>query len=143
MPPTGAAGPRRVRLWPDDDQPGAVADVHLCSDDCNRYYVVAPLSDESEQYLGMLNSYEFRHEAHMDNPELGPKRWVTSTVAEASGRLPKCVSRTAASYLLGRDIDQVQEDWVDELATKFVGSNFSYRSLIREVVTSPVYRSLR
>jgi len=115
----------------------------LCSDDCNRYYVVSPLSDESEEYLGMLNTYEFRHEAHMANPELGPKRWVSSTVAEASARLPKCVSRTAASYLLGRELDDVQAAWVEDLATKFVGSDFSYRSLIRDIVTSPVYRSLR
>jgi hypothetical protein len=115
----------------------------LCSDDCNRYYVVSPLSDESEEFLGMLKAYEFREEAHMSNPELGPKRLVTSAVAEASGRLPACVSRTAASYLLGRELDEEQSLWVEDLSRKFVGSGFSYRALIREIVTSPVYRSLR
>ena len=79
----------------------------------------------------------------MSNPELGPKRLVTSAVAEASGRLPACVSRTAASYLLGRELDEEQSLWVEDLSTKFVGSGFSYRALIREIVTSPVYRSLR
>jgi hypothetical protein len=115
----------------------------LCSSDCGRYYVTDPLSAESDPFLGMLKTYEFRHEAHLDNPELGPKRLVTSAVADASGRLPACVSSTAAKALLGRDIDEYQEDWMTELSAHFVASGFSYRALIREIVTSPVYRSLR
>lgn len=115
----------------------------LCSDDCSRYYVTSPLSTESDPYLGMLGSYEFRYEEHMDNPALGPKRLVTSAVADPAGRLPACVSRTAASYLLGRELDTEEEAWLDELSAGFVSSGYSYSSLIREIVTSPVYRSLR
>lgn len=114
-----------------------------CSDNCNRYYVTNPLSDESEVFLGMLKTYEFRKDSHQSNPELGPKRMVMSAVADASGRLPACVSSTAASYLLGRDVTEEKKDWMTELSTDFVASGFSYRALIRAIVTSPVYRSLR
>jgi hypothetical protein len=114
-----------------------------CSDNCNRYYVTNPLSDESETFLGMLKTYEFRKDAHLSNPELGPKRMVLSAVADASGRLPACVSSTAASSLLGRDVAEEKKDWITELSTDFVASGFSYRVLIRAIVTSPVYRSLR
>jgi len=115
----------------------------LCSDSCNRYYVTNPLSDESEAFLGMLKTFEFRKEAHQSNPELGPKRMVMSAVADSSGRLPSCVSSTAASYLLGRDVADEKKDWISELSAHFVASGFSYRALVREIVTSPVYRSLR
>jgi len=115
----------------------------LCSADCSRYYVTNPLSEESEDFIGMLKTFEFRKEVHQDNPELGPKRMVTSAVADASGRLPTCVSGTAASYLLGRDVKEEKHEWISELSAGFVASGFSYRSLIREIVTSPVYRSLR
>jgi hypothetical protein len=53
------------------------------------------------------------------------------------------VSRTAASWLLGRETTAEERPWLDELSADFVQSGFSYRSLIRSVLTSPVYRSHR
>ena len=115
----------------------------LCSDSCSRYYVTNPLTSESDPYLGMLNSYEFHSGEGFNNPELGPKRLITSAVADPAGRLPDCVSRTAVSSLLGREVLLEEQPWIDELSAHFVAGGFSYRSLIREIVTSPVYRSLR
>ena len=105
--------------------------------------MTTPLSEESEAFLGMLKTFEFRHEGHMANPDLGPKRLVTSAVADPASRLPACVSRSAASYLLGRDLEPSQEPWVDELSSEFLRSGMSYRELVRSIVLSPVYRSLR
>ena len=112
-----------------------------CSDACVRYYVTNLVSSESDDYAGMLQSLEFRLPEHVDNLILGPKRLVTSAVAD--GRLPDCVSRTAAGWLLGRETTAEERPWLDELSADFVQSGFSYRSLIRSVLTSPVYRSRR
>jgi hypothetical protein len=110
-----------------------------CSDACARYYVTNLVSSESDDYAGMLQALEFRLPEHIDNLLLGPRRLVTSAVAD--GRLPDCVSQTAATWLLGREPTDEEKPWIDELSADFVHSGFSYRSLIRDVLTSPVYRS--
>ncbi len=65
------------------------------------------------------------------------------TSAVADGRLPDCVSQTAATWLLGRSPDAEEGAWLDQLSADFVQSGFSYRSLVRAILTSPVYRSQR
>ena len=89
----------------------------------------------------MLLAYEFRREDQLGNVESGPRALALSVVVD--GRLPDCVSRTAATWLLGRDILPEEEPWVDELSDQFIGSNFRYRTLIKNIVSSPVYRSVQ
>ena len=110
-----------------------------CSDACARYYVTNLVSSESDDYAGMLQALEFRLPEHIDNLLLGPRRLAASAVAD--GRLPDCVSQTAATWLLGREPTDEEKPWIDELSADFVHSGFSYRSLIRDILTSPVYRS--
>ena len=61
----------------------------------------------------------------------------------ADGRLPDCISETSAAWLLGRAPLAEEKPWLEELSREFVQSGFSYSGLIKNIVTSPVYRSLR
>jgi len=112
-----------------------------CSADCKSFYLTSALVESQEDYLGMLLAYEFRREDQLGNVESGPRALALSVVVD--GRLPDCVSRTAATWLLGRDILPEEEPWVDELSDQFIGSNFRYRTLIKNIVSSPVYRSVQ
>jgi len=112
-----------------------------CSSDCNRYYLTSALTPAQEPYLGMLQAYEFRREDHLGNVESGPRALALSVVVD--GRLPDCVSRTAATWLLGRDILPEEEPWIDQLSDQFIASDFNYRTLMKSIVSSPVYRSVQ
>jgi len=112
-----------------------------CSDACRTHYLTEALTSEQSPYLGMLQAFEFRREDHVPNIEAGPKALALSVVVD--GRLPDCVSRTAVSWLLGREVLPEEEPWIDELHRLFVASNFSYRSLIKRIVESPVYRKVQ
>lgn len=112
-----------------------------CSSECERYYVVDPLTSEEDPYVGWLLSYEFLEERHWDNAEQGPKYLVHSAVAD--GRLPRCVARNTAEWLLDRPLEDYEEDWVDELASDFAASDFDYEVLVHDIVISDNYRRLR
>ena len=107
-----------------------------CSEECDAYYVVDPLSSEEDPYIGMLQGYEFLEERHWDNAETGPAWLVAKTVED--GRLPRCVARTTAEWLLGREV--TDEVWVDELAATFSTSDFQYSELVKAIVLSDNYR---
>ena len=112
-----------------------------CSTECNRYYVTSALAPEETEWLGWLISYEFRRDEHMDHPELGPKALVDRTVVD--GRLPRCVTLTATKWLLGRDPTPDEEPWIQALTADFMATGFSYRALVKSIVSSPVYRRVR
>ncbi|HCP46888.1 MAG TPA: hypothetical protein DIU15_12655 [Deltaproteobacteria bacterium] len=131
-----------------EEFPGLREDCHRCatsslscSDACNTYYLTSTLTPEQTPYLGMLQAFEFRREDHVPNIEAGPKALALSVAVD--GRLPECVSRTAVSWLLGRDVLPEEEPWIDELNRLFVASDFSYRTLIKRIVESPVYRTVQ
>jgi hypothetical protein len=109
-----------------------------CTDDCRRYYVSRALTEEEEPWLGMLRTYEFRDEEHYSNIEVGPRLLASRSVED--DRLPSCVSSTAVRWLLGRDPLEEEQAWIDELSLHFIQSNYDYSSLVREIVTSGVYR---
>jgi len=112
-----------------------------CSADCRSHYLTEALVPSQEAYLGMLAAYEFRRSDHVGNIESGPRALAMSVVVD--GRLPDCSSRRAARWLLGRDILPEEEAWVEQLAAEFIASDFSYRALIKTIVSSPVYRSVQ
>ncbi len=112
-----------------------------CSTACEQYYVVDPLSSEEDPYVGWLSSYEFLEERHWDNAEAGPALLVERGVAD--GRLPRCVAGTTAEWLLGRELADGEEEWLEQLSAGFVASNFDYTELVYEIVRSDTYRSLR
>lgn len=112
-----------------------------CSEACATYYLVDPLASEEDPYVGYLKSYEFLEDRYLENIEVGPKLLVDRTVVD--GRLPVCVAEKTAAWLLGRDIEAYEEPWVQELSEEFVASGFRYRELVKAIVTSENYRSVR
>lgn len=113
-----------------------------CSDECSRYYVVKALTSEETPWLGKLRWYEFRHEEHEVNVEEGPSLLASQGVMD--NRLPTCVARRASEWLLGRALtSDDDEEWLKERADHFRQSGYSYKSLVRDIVTSSVYRRVQ
>ncbi len=113
----------------------------LCNEDCQRFYLISPTSPEEAEYLGQLLPYVWRHAEHELNIEAGPELLVKRMIVD--GRLPRCTARRAVEWLLGREPHAMESDWLDELALGFVQSNFSYRALVRAIVTHETYRRVR
>lgn len=112
-----------------------------CSAECVKYYEVDPATAEEDPYVGWMQSYMYLEDRYYHHIEQGPKALVAQTVAD--GRLPTCVARTTAGWLLGREVNEHEEAWVDDLAADFVTEGFQYKELVRDIVTSPSYRSPR
>jgi hypothetical protein len=112
-----------------------------CSAICRAYYVTSALNEQEEPYLGWLNAYKFRRTDHHANVEAGPRRLIETTTTD--GRFTNCTARTAAEWLLGRSMEEFEEPWLSELEAGFIASDFSYRELVRAIVTSPVYGRVR
>ena len=112
-----------------------------CSVECNRYYVTSAVTAEETEWFGWLKSYEFRKDEHMSFPGEGPQRLVMQSSVDA--RFPECVASTAATWLLGREIDPDEQEWVQSLAQSFIASGWSYRELVREIVTSETWRRVQ
>lgn len=111
-----------------------------CSDVCSKYYLTRVLAAEQEPYVGQLAAYEFLDDRHRFHVDEGPKMLVEETAAD--GRLPTCVARSTATWLLGREPGDPDEAWLDGLATDFVESDWSWRQLVKAVVLSDAYRTV-
>lgn len=112
-----------------------------CSDACTRFYTRTALSSQEVPYLGWLKAYTFREPAHHVNIEQGPELLVSRTIAD--NRLPACVARSTAEWLIGRELVEEEQPWVDGLAMELLASDFDYRDLVTAIVTSDVYRRVR
>jgi NAD-dependent dihydropyrimidine dehydrogenase PreA subunit len=112
-----------------------------CSDDCNRFYLTKAATEEERAWLGTFRPYVFRSAEHVRNVENGPRLLVLSSVVD--GRLQGCVARTTAEWLLGRPLGVNEADVVDGYVRAFEDSGFSYRSLVKAIVTSDLYRRVR
>lgn len=113
-----------------------------CTTECRRYYVTSALDDTEKPYLGMLYPYHFLRPDHQVNVELGPRYLMEGTVVD--NRLPVCLARGVVERLAGRLVTDDERAWVTEaLSRAFVQGGYSYRSLVRAMVLSPVYRRVR
>lgn len=112
-----------------------------CTPECRQLYVTTTFEESEDPYIGYLNPYYFRRPEHERNVEVGPQLLALSEVA--GHRLPMCVAQRAAEWLLGRGLDAEDEEWVATLAQSFVAGNYSYRNLVRDIVTSARYRRIR
>lgn len=111
-----------------------------CDSECRTYYLTNPLNFEEEPYMGWLFAFEFLEERHHHHPDEGPKLLVKQGIVD--GRLPECVASKAAEALLHRPMGEHDTEWVDGLTQTLEGSNWSYRQLMKAVVTSENYRRL-
>ena len=112
-----------------------------CNTECRRFYVTRAIDPRQEPYLGGLNAYEFRRPEHERNVEAGPRLLALSTITD--NRLPLCSAGNVVRMLFGRETGQHEGEWLQSLATGFVQGGYSWRGLIKAVVTSPVYRRVR
>jgi len=112
-----------------------------CSNDCRSFYQTTALSAAEVPYLGMLNSYTFLDDSHMEHVEAGPSLLALRNVAD--NRLPRCVAEKSSEWLLGRTMGVEDEPMLHQLAVDFVASGFSYKQLIGAIVTSDAYRRVR
>jgi hypothetical protein len=112
-----------------------------CPDYCKRFYHTVSTSPADEAYLGMLQSYLFLRTEHKVNVQQGPR--LLAMKAIATNELPACTVETTAARLLGRPLsdDEValQQEWIRAFAT----SGFSYRALVKSIVTHSIYRRVR
>lgn len=125
----------------DEDCHRCATTGEACSNECNRYYMTSALSEEELPWLGWLDSYEFRRDEHMDFPAGGPTRLVNQSTVDA--RFPECVASSTASWLLGREPSADEREWIQSLAMEFTASNWSYRELVRAIVTSETWRRVQ
>ncbi len=114
---------------------------YACPTSCSLRYVTQAFSPEERPYLGMLRAYEFRREEHEPWVEEGPARLVHETLAD--GRLPRCVARRTAEWMLGRELGESEAPWLDSLTQTFVASDLDYRELIASIALSGTYRRAR
>ncbi|MFT5434346.1 MAG: hypothetical protein ACI9OJ_005059, partial [Myxococcota bacterium] len=112
-----------------------------CSADCNLYYLTKPVASEQTPYLGKLSAYEFRRPEHEQNVEVGPRVLALSAVVDH--RVPTCAARRTAEWLLNRELQPDEGPWLESLANEFVADGYRYRSLVKAILTSPVYRRVR
>lgn len=109
-----------------------------CPPECSRYYLTRTVVAEERPFLGHLLPFVFLKPHHTPHVDTGPASLVDETVFD--GRFTECTVRSTATWLLGRDLDAADDDWLEAVEQQFVSGDFSYRSLIRAIVTSPVYR---
>lgn len=109
-----------------------------CDVDCRRYYVTDPINGEEEPYMGQLAAFKFLEDRHHHHVEQGPSLLVRQGVVD--GRLPTCVATKAAQNLLGRPLTDDDQQWVWDVSSRFESADWSYRELVKAIVTSPNYR---
>lgn len=113
----------------------------LCSRECRNFYITQTLSPLEDRYIGMLEVFSFLKDQHIPNVDFGPKLLAQKTVVD--DRFPNCTARRAMEGLFGRELNAEEEAWLSELARRFVASQYSYKELVKAIVTSPVYRRVR
>ncbi len=113
----------------------------LCTADCKNYYLTKASADAEKPYLGMLQAYVFRQDVHKHYVEQGPRLMALGAVAD--NRLPRCVALRTAEWLVGRELEGEELDWAQGLALDFVKNGYRFRSLVRDIVTSDLYRRVR
>jgi hypothetical protein len=59
------------------------------------------------------------------------------------GRLPASTAASAARFLIGRELLDEELSWVDSVALQFSTSDYSWREVVKAVVTSDSYRRVR
>lgn len=109
-----------------------------CSSDCKQFYLTKAIAPPEKSWLGWLRSYNYKQPQHWKNIEQGPK--LLALTAQADNRLPRCVARSTAEWLLGRDLLAEEEPWADGLGVAFATGGYDYRALVKEIVLSDAYR---
>ncbi len=112
-----------------------------CTTVCKRYYFTKALSEPEKDFLGVLNGYVFLQKVHEKHVKYGPRLMAMETFAD--GRLPECMAATTAARMLGRKLKPDERSWAKKLSVEFAQSGYSYRALVKSILTSKVFRRVR
>ncbi len=113
-----------------------------CSTVCRNYYMLDRSHESMMPFSGYLSSYLWRADKHTEYIAQGPSLLARGGMTD--GRLPKCLAQRSAENLFGRSLTQREhEELVPKLAAVFSRDHYSYHDLIKAIVTSPTYRSVR
>ena len=104
---------------------------------CKINYLLNSTHPHQDDYIGWYKPYLYLQAENVENPTIGPRKWVEEIVAD--GRFAQCASQKAAIWLMGWSSDEIDYDWVQQWSADFEASGLDYRTLIRSIVTSPVY----
>lgn len=109
----------------------------VCPDRCDAY-IVNPTDDRYDPYIGSLQALQFRPDAQHGRIDAGPGALVESQIA--NGRIPECLTRKTATWLLGRSPAPDDDPWIDDWNAALLSSGWDYRTLVKQIVTSDTYR---
>lgn len=109
-----------------------------CSIDCKLFYLTKAYAPPEKSWLGWLIAFNYMRPQHLKNIDIGPTLLVKTTMAD--NRLPRCVARSTAEWLLGRGLVPDELPWADQMGVTFATSNYDYRKLVKTIVVSDAYR---
>ena len=112
-----------------------------CSNYCNKNYVIKAMGPDDAKYFGWLKPYLYRRPEHKINVQEGPQLLVKKTMVDH--RLPTCMARRMSTWLLGRNVLPEEEGWLADIAQQFVMNGYDFKALVKTVVSSELYRSVR
>lgn len=112
-----------------------------CSSECRSFYQTTALSVAEVPFLGQLQAFVFLDESHVEHVDAGPSLIAMRAVAD--NRLPMCVAERTSEWLMGRTMTPEDAGTMQELAAEFVASGFSYKEMVKAIVTSDIYRRVR
>ncbi len=112
-----------------------------CSAECKTFYITKATSPEELPFRGWLMAYDFLRPEHVAHVEEGPRLLAMRAIVD--DRLPTCVARHAAEWLLGRAVQPEEEGWLAETTYDFVSGGFEFRDVVKAIVTSATYRRVR
>ena len=106
-----------------------------CPFDCDRHYVTQGLSAKEKDFFGWLEAYQFRLDEHFPNVEVGPKLLFEKKIVD--GTIANCSVKNAIRWLIRRDLQPYEEDWLEELAQGFAATGYDYKEMVKAIVTHP------
>ena len=109
-----------------------------CPFDCGRHYITGGFTTEESAYIGWLQSFQFLKEQDMDNVAFGPKLLFQKKILD--GSIANGTTKTAIQWLINRKLEPFETKWLTELSSGFMASGYSYKALIKAIVTHPYFR---
>ena len=104
---------------------------------CKNNYLLNSNHPHQDLFVYWYKPYLYLQADDVENPTIGPRKWVDEIVSD--GRFAQCASQKAAIWLMGWSSDEIDYDWIQQWSADFEASGLDYRTLIRSIVTSPVY----
>jgi hypothetical protein len=90
---------------------------------------------ETENGARIDASGEFEGKAYANGLEL-------TRIMRDSESVSSCVVQRTMEYALGRKLAATEEAWMEALAARFATDGYRYPALLRQIATSPTFRTI-